>query len=73
MVEVREVPNAGRYKMMTLDQDTYWVAIVDGREYRHVSETPEMALLVGLGIKFDDAHFSKHAGRMLGIDSVWTK
>lgn len=73
MIEVREVPNAGRYKVSTINQDTYWITTVDGKEYPHTSETPEMALLVGLGIKFDDANFSKHAGRMLGIDSVWTK
>lgn len=54
--------------------DYYYAPVVDGREYSCLAETEDMALLLGLGIKYDggvDTKFPKMAARMLKIDSVW--
>jgi len=55
--------------------DTYFVPVVDGVELSCAAETWEMAMLIGLGRKFDgtNSHFAYYAGRMLGIKSAWTE
>ena len=75
MIEAKEVPNSGRNKILSIDEPTYWVPVVDGKEYSHVAETQEMALLLGLGLKFEglNTKFAGYAGKMLGIRSAWTK
>ena len=33
MIEAKEVPNSGRNKILSIDEPTYWVPVVDGKEY----------------------------------------
>jgi len=50
--------------------------IVDGRELPMYSENPDVALLAGLGYKYDNglsSDFTKYACRMLGINSKWAE
>ena len=66
MIEIRAKNNNG---------DQYFVPVVDGKEYSHYAETADMAMLVGLGIKYDgiNTQFPKMAARMLGIESAWAE
>jgi len=53
----------------------YYRPIVDGKEYSYIAETEDMALLIGLGIKYDgvDTKFPKMAARMLNLKSTWSE
>lgn len=75
MVEVREKYNHGRDKVTIIKQDMYFVPVVDGKEYSHVAETEDMALLIGLGIKYEglNSKFPTMAARMLKIESKWAE
>lgn len=74
-VEFSERSNSGRNKIGNIDGHSYFVPVVAGVEYSHVAETPDMALLLGLGIKYDgvNSQFARMAARMLAIPTVWAK
>lgn len=75
MIEVRAKNNTGRDKISSIDGDLYFVPVVDGKEYSHAAETEDMALLIGIGLKYDgvNTRFPQMAARMLKIDSEWAK
>jgi len=74
-VEFSERSNSGRNKIGNIDGHSYFVPVVGGVEYSHVAETPDMAILLGLGIKYDgvNSQFGRMAARMLAIPTVWAK
>jgi hypothetical protein len=55
--------------------DQYYVPVVDGKESNQCAETEDVALLLGLGIKYDgvNSQFAKMACRMLNIKTCWVK
>lgn len=75
MIEVKSRNNKGRAKIASIKGDMYFVPVVDGKEQSHVAETEDMALLIGLGIKYDglNSQFPKMAARMLGIETEWAR
>ncbi len=75
MIEVKEQGNYGRAKVSTIKGDTYFVPVIDGKEHRYIAETADVAMLLGLQIKYQglNSQFAKNACRMLGIDSEWAK
>lgn len=78
MIEIIEKSNIHKgEKYITGESygDTYFVPVIDGIELSSAAETWEMAMLIGLGRKFDgnNSHFAYYAGRMLGIKSAWTE
>lgn len=75
MITVSEKPNTKQNRIASIDQETYFVPVVDGKEINCIGETYDMALLLGLEYKYQgcNSQFAKFAGRMLGIESVWTK
>ena len=75
MITVLENPNTKRNRIPSIDQETYFVPVVDGKEVNVCAETYDMALLLGLEYKYQgcNSQFAKFAGRMLGIESNWTK
>jgi len=75
MINVIAKNNIGRNKISLIEGDMYFVPVVDGKEYSHVAETEDIALLIGLAIKYDglNSQFAKNACRMLNIDSNWSK
>lgn len=75
MIEVLEKPNTKRNRIHSIDQETYFVPVIDDKEINRVAETYDMALLLGLEYKYQgcNSQFAKFAGRMLGIESLWTR
>ena len=75
MIQIKCKSNTGRNKIKSIDNDVYFTPVVDGKEYSHVGETSDVAMLIGLGIKYDglNSQFAKNACRMLKIDSNWTE
>lgn len=75
MITVVEKLNTKRNRILSIDQETYFVPVVDGKELNRIAETYDMALLLGLEHKYQgqNSQFAKFAGRMLGIESNWTK
>lgn len=75
MIEVKCKNNTGRNKIDFIKSDTYYVPVVDGKEHNHVGETEEVALILGLQLKFQggNSQFAMMACRMLQIDSNWAK
>ena len=75
IIEKSNVRKGERYIKSDSYGDTYFIPVVDGKELSGVAETWEMAMLIGLGHKFDgnNSHFAYYAGRMLGIKSAWTE
>lgn len=75
MIEVRAKNNTGRNRITTIEGELYFVPVIDGKEYSHCAETEDMAMLIGIGIKYDglNSQFPKMAARMLGIETAWTK
>jgi hypothetical protein len=75
IIEKKNLKNGQKYIMDESYGDTYFVPVVDGIELSSAAETWEMAILIGLGRKFDgnNSHFAYYAGRMLGIKSAWTE
>ena len=73
MIEVKAVGNYGKNKIVSIKKDTYFRPIINGKECSHVAETEDMALLIGLGIKYDglNSQFPTMAARMLRIESTW--
>jgi hypothetical protein len=73
MIEVRAKNNTGRNRISSIGGELYFVPVIDGKEYSHVAETEDMAILIGLGIKYDglNTQFPKMAARMLGLSSNW--
>lgn len=53
----------------------HYKPVVDGKVYSMIAETEDVALLLGLQIKYDglNSQFTKNACRMLCIDSAWTE
>ncbi len=71
MIEVKAKGNFdNKYPDMP---DQIYVPVVDGKEYNRIAETPDMAMILGLAIKYDglNSQFAQMACRMLNIDSVW--
>lgn len=75
MIDAIEKINKGKNRIASLEIETYYVPVIDGKEYSHVAETRDVALLIALGLKYDGANtqFPKLACRMLNIDSLWSK
>ena len=75
MIEVREIHNTGINKVGIIGGDTYFTPVVDGKEYSHIAETSDIAMLLGLQIKYDglNSQFCKNACRMLRIESNWAE
>lgn len=74
MIEIKARNNTGRNKIESLGE-LYFVPVVDGKEYNHCAETEDVAMLLGLQIKYQglNSQFTKNACRMLEIDSNWAK
>ena len=72
-VYAKQYKNVGKNYFESIDGDEYWCPVVDGKEYSHIGETEDIALLIGLGIKYDGLHsqFPRMAARMLNIKSAW--
>ena len=75
MIEIRAKNNQGRRRISSIKGDLYFVPVVDGKEFNRPAETEDMALLIGLGLKYDglNTQFPRMAARMLGIDTVWSQ
>ena len=75
MIYSKTISNTGRNKIDSIENDIYFVPVIDGKEYSHVAETVDIAILIGLGIKYDgmNSQFAKNACRMLKIDSKWAE
>jgi len=73
MIEVRAKNNKGRDRIESIEGDMYFLPIVDGKEFSYAAETEDIALLIGLGIKYDglNSQFAKMAARMLRINTEW--
>jgi len=74
MIEIKEVKNIGKQKIDSIEGDFYYIPIVNGVEGCYVAETYDIALLLGLQIKYDrtNSQFARMACRMLNIDSEWS-
>lgn len=74
MIKIRQHSNLDRNKLFETG-DWYYSPIVDGKEVSLFAETEDMAMLIGLGVKYDGANsqFPKMAARMLNIDTEWAK
>lgn len=58
------------------DDEIVYTPIVDGKELNCIAETADIALLVGLGYKYDggfNSRFAQMACRMLKIKSVYAE
>jgi len=55
--------------------DEYFVPVVNGKEQSVVAETEDVAMLLGLAIKYHghNSQFAMNACRMLGIKSAWAE
>ncbi len=55
--------------------DQVYAPVVDGKELNSLAETPDIALLIGLGYKYDgiNSQFATMACRMLKIKSVYAE
>ena len=75
MIKIKTVENVGRNKLDAISGDVYYTPIIDGHETGRVAETEDMAMIVGLAIKYDglNSQFPRFAARMLGIESEWAK
>ena len=75
MIKVKEKNNTGNSKIKSIKGDVYFVPIVDGKEYSYAAETSDVALLLGLQIKYDglNSQFCRSSCRMLNIKSNWSK
>ncbi len=78
MIEVIKKKNrrrGGGRLIESIDSDHYFCPVVDGEEYSHAAETEDIALLIGLAIKYDglNSQFPKMACRMLAIKSNWAE
>ncbi|MDW5418093.1 hypothetical protein R6242_16120 [Iodobacter sp. CM08] len=75
MVTVITKKNTGKKKIATIAGDTYYVPVVDGNETNLIAETEDVALLLGLGLKYDglNSPFAKMATRMLKIETKWAE
>ena len=64
MIEIKTKNNKG---------ELYFVPVIDGKEYSWIGETEDIAMLIGLGIKYEglNSQFCKNACRMLKIKSAW--
>lgn len=73
MITVLAKNNTGKKKIATIAGDTYYVPVVDGNETSLIAETEDVALLLGLGLKYDglNSQFAKMATRMLNIETAW--
>ena len=74
-IEIKARPNTGTHKYLDNGSEFYYCPIVDGKEYSSIAETEDMAMIIGLAIKYDgfNSQFPKFAARMLGIDTEWAK
>ena len=74
MIKIRQHSNLGRNKLFETG-DWYYTPIVNGKEISLFAETEDMAMLIGLGVKYDGmkSQFPKMAARMLNIDGRCTK
>ncbi len=55
--------------------DLVYVPVVDGKELNYIAETEDIALLIGLGYKYDglNSRFATMACRMLKIKSAYSE
>ena len=54
---------------------THYSPVIDGKKCSCIAETYDVALLLGLQVKYDgtNSQFTKNACRMLRIDSAWAE
>jgi len=52
---------------------TWYKPRVNGKDCAPIAETYDMAMIIGLGIKYDgrNSQFPKMAARMLNIETAW--
>lgn len=74
-IEIGRKVDKGRIKHFPEGDGYYYYPIVDGKEYSSIGETEDVAMLIGLSIKYEglNGQFTKYATRMLGIKSEWSK
>ena len=74
MIEIKRHINAGKDKHFPTGEYHY-SPVVDGKEYSQIAETEDMAMLIGIGIKYDgiNTRFPQMAARMLRINSEWAE
>ena len=75
MIDVKEVGNYGKNAVGSIETETYFVPIVNGKELSMIAETRDVALLLGIGYKYcgQNNQFARFACRMLGIISAWAE
>jgi hypothetical protein len=59
----------------TIKGETWFYPVIEGEKQNVCAESEDMAMLLGLGIKYDgyNTKFPKMAAKMLGIGSVWAE
>ena len=69
MITVKQVENPGFDDL----PQVLFSPVVDGKTLNCCAETFDVALLLGIGHKYDgrNSQFAKMACRMLGIDTKW--
>ncbi len=75
MIRVIQRNNSGQAYIQAIEGNFYYVPVVDGKVQSMAAETEEVAMLLGLQVKYDglNSQFCKFACRMLGIDSAWAE
>ena len=75
MIEIKAIDNTWHRNIESIHTDVYFVPVVDGKEYSCCAETKDVAMLIGLQIKYIgmNSQFAHFACRMLGIKSNWAK
>ena len=77
MIEYKAVRNplyGSKPSRLPNDEVPYFYSpVIDGVEYRHTAETPDISIILGLGLKYEGeiTKFHTYALRILGISSGW--
>jgi hypothetical protein len=75
MITIKKCDNAGVNQHFDNGEEFYYMPVIDGKEAHSIAETYDMAMLVGIGIKYDgkNTQFPTMAARMLKIKSQWAE
>lgn len=72
-ISVKAVINDGNNKVDSITGFFYYIPIIGNKETNYICESYDIALIVGLGRKYEgvNSSFGKYACRMLEIKSLW--
>ena len=73
-ITVIQIGNYGKNKIEGFPE-TYYKPMIDGKELNFIAETPDVAFLLGMQVKYLGANeqFAKYACRMLNIKTCWSE